>query len=176
MLAGVQNFVSTDNSPPARPGLSLSTFSTKKHDVPEELLSSLLANYKKPEDLIGESVLPKQLTKILLERALDAELTEHLGHERNETVANHSGNTRNGKSKKTLKGDFGELPIQVLPDHQGIHASKNLKRPSRHFFESGFQPRSRKGRTEASDGFTLRATNHLSHTCRIHCTIPDQGR
>ena len=87
--------------------------STKKHDVPDELLSGLLANYKKPEDLIGENGLLKQLTKLFVEKALDAELTEHLGHERNEAVSNPGGNTRNGKSKKTLKGDFGELPIQV---------------------------------------------------------------
>lgn len=40
---------------------------TKKHDVPEELLSGLLANYKKPEDLIGENGLLKQLTKLLVE-------------------------------------------------------------------------------------------------------------
>ena len=53
--------------------------STKKHDIPEELLSALLANYKKPEDLIGENGLFKQLTKLLVERALDAELTEHHG-------------------------------------------------------------------------------------------------
>ena len=45
---------------------------TKKHEVPEELLSGLLANYKKPEDLIGENGLLKQLTKLLVERALDA--------------------------------------------------------------------------------------------------------
>ena len=50
--------------------------STKKHDVPEELLCGLLANYKKPEDLIGENGLLKQLTKLLVEKALDAELTE----------------------------------------------------------------------------------------------------
>ena len=93
--------------------------STKKRDVPEALLSGLLANYKKPEDLIGENGLLKQLTKLLVERALDAELTEHLGHERNEAVANTTGNTRNGKSKKTLKGDFGELPIEVPRDRHG---------------------------------------------------------
>lgn len=93
--------------------------STKKHEVPEELLSGLLANYKKPEDLIGENSLLKQLTKLLVERALDAELTEHLGHERHETVANTAGNTRNGKSKKTLKGEFGELPIEVPRDRHG---------------------------------------------------------
>ena len=92
---------------------------TKKHEVPEELLSGLLANYKKPEDLIGENGLLKQLTKLLVEKALDAELTEHLGHERHETVANTAGNTRNGKSKKTLKGEFGELPIEVPRDRHG---------------------------------------------------------
>jgi len=92
---------------------------TKKHDIPEELLSGLLANYKKPEDLIGESGLLKHLTKLLVEKALDAELTEHLGHDRHESVANDSGNTRNGKSKKTLKGEFGELPIEVPRDRHG---------------------------------------------------------
>ena len=93
--------------------------STKKHEVPEELLSGLLANYKKPEDLIGENGLLKQLTKLLVERALDAELTEHLGHDRHESVANPTGNTRNGKSKKTLKGEFGELPIDIPRDRHG---------------------------------------------------------
>ena len=92
---------------------------TKKHEVPEELLSGLLANYKKPEDLIGENGLLKQLTKLLVERALDAELTEHLGHDRHESVANPTGNTRNGKSKKTLKGEFGELPIDIPRDRHG---------------------------------------------------------
>jgi len=92
---------------------------TKKHEVPEELLSGLLANYKKPEDLIGENGLLKQLTKLLVEKALDAELTEHLGHDRHESVANATGNTRNGKSKKTLKGEFGELPIDIPRDRHG---------------------------------------------------------
>ena len=52
-------------------------------------------------------------------KALDAELTEHLGHERHEAVANASGNTRNGKSKMTLKGEFGELLIEVPRDRHG---------------------------------------------------------
>lgn len=93
--------------------------STKKHVVPEELLAGLLADYKKPEDLIGENGLLKQLTKLLVEKALDAELAEHLGHGKNEPVANDAGNTRNGKSKKTLKGDFGELPIEIPRDRHG---------------------------------------------------------
>ena len=71
---------------------------TKKHEVPQELLTSLLANYKKPEDLIDESGLLKELTKLLVEKTLDAGLTEHLVHERHETVGKLGVNTRNGKS------------------------------------------------------------------------------
>ena len=93
--------------------------SKKKHDVPEELLAGLLANYKKPEDLIGEDGLLKQLTKLVVERALEAEMTEHLGHGKNEPVANVAGNTRNGRSRKMLKGEFGTLPIEVPRDRNG---------------------------------------------------------
>ena len=91
----------------------------RNHDVSDELVSSLLANYKKPEDLIGENGLLKQLTKLLVEKALDAEMTEHLGHDRHAPVANPAGNARNGRSRKTLKGEFGALPIEVPRDRQG---------------------------------------------------------
>ena len=87
--------------------------------LPTDLIDSLLADYKKPEDLIGEHGLLKQLTKALVERALQAEMTEHLGHDKHETVANPTGNARNGKSCKTLKGEFGELPIEIPRDREG---------------------------------------------------------
>lgn len=93
--------------------------SMKKHDVPESLLANLLADYQKPEDLIGENGLLKQLTKLLVEKALDAEMAAHLGYGKHEPVANAAGNTRNGKSRKTLKGEFGELPIEVPRDRHG---------------------------------------------------------
>jgi putative transposase len=47
--------------------------------IPNDLIDSLLANYQKPEDIIGESGLLKQLTKALIERALQAEMAQHLG-------------------------------------------------------------------------------------------------
>jgi len=84
-----------------------------------KLADSLLANYKKPEDLIGENGLLKQLTKMLVERALEVEMTDHLGHDKSGTVSNDSANTRNGHSAKTLKGDFGALPIDIPRDRQG---------------------------------------------------------
>jgi transposase-like protein len=52
----------------------------------DELLDKLMKDYKKPEDLIGENGLLKQLTKRLLERAMQAELTEHLGYEKHGTT------------------------------------------------------------------------------------------
>jgi putative transposase len=63
---------------------------------------------------------------------LEAELTEHLGHARHNPVINSTGNTRNGKSQKTLKGDFGELPIEILRDRHGRFDLKIIaKHPSR---------------------------------------------
>lgn len=92
---------------------------TVSNPIPSDLIDSLLSGYQKPEDLIGENGLLKQLTKALVERALEAELTEHLGHARHNPVINPTGNTRNGKSQKTLKGDFGELPIEIPRDRHG---------------------------------------------------------
>lgn len=97
--------------------------------LPHDLIDSLLSDYQKPEDLIGEHGLLKQLTKALVERALQAEMAEHLGHARSEPVANPAGNTRNGNSKKTLKGEFGELPIEVPRDR---HATFEPQLISKH--------------------------------------------
>ncbi len=63
--------------------------------LPTELIDGLLAGYQKPEYLIGENGLLKQLTKALVERALEAEMAEHLGHARNEPVANPAGFCKN---------------------------------------------------------------------------------
>ena len=64
--------------------------------VTNELIDSLLADYKKPGDLIGENGRLKLLIKKLVELALQAEMAEHLGHAKNETLANPAANTRNG--------------------------------------------------------------------------------
>src|SRR6516162_11350889 len=72
----------------------------------KELIDKLIEGYEKPEDLIGENGLLKQLTKALVERALNAELTHHLGYAKNNPEGRGSGNSRNGKSRKKLKGGF----------------------------------------------------------------------
>jgi len=70
--------------------------------LPNDLIDALLANYKKPEDLIDQNGLLKQVTKALVERALQAEMTDHLGHGKNQLVANATGNTRNGRSVRFI--------------------------------------------------------------------------
>jgi putative transposase len=96
--------------------------STKRAKPDPELLNladSLLANYKKPEDLIGENGLLKQLTKLLVERALEAEMAELFCHDKHEAVTNAAGKARNGDSGKTLKGDFGEFSLAIPHDRNG---------------------------------------------------------
>ena len=74
--------------------------------------------------IIGENGLLKQLTKAILERALQAEITDHLGYEKHEPVGHRRGNTRNGKSQKTLKGEFGELELETPRDRKATFDPK----------------------------------------------------
>ena len=79
---------------------------TRDKSIENELIDNLLKDYKKPEDLLGEDGLLKQLTKQLLERAMAAELTEHVGYEKHDRTGHHSGNSRNGSSAKTHQREF----------------------------------------------------------------------
>jgi putative transposase len=81
-----------------------------------KLIDNLLKDYKTPEEILGDNGLLKQLTKAVLERAMQAELTQYLGYEPHHASGDNSGNSRNGKSKKALKGEFGKLPIEVQRD------------------------------------------------------------
>jgi putative transposase len=88
-----------------------------------ELIDELLKGYRNPEDLMGEDGIFKQLTKALIERCLSAELDTHLAEEKADSLA--EGNTerpknrRNGHSKKTIKGEFGESEIGIPRDRNG---------------------------------------------------------
>ena len=92
--------------------------------IDHKLIDNLLKDYKTPEDILGENGLLKQLTKAVLERAMRAELTQHLGYEPHDSAGDNSGNSRNGKSRKTLKGDFGELPLEVPRDRDSSFEPK----------------------------------------------------
>jgi putative transposase len=84
-----------------------------------ELLDQLLAGYEKPEDLTGDDGLFRRLKKALIERALGAELTDHLGYERGDPAGRGSGNSRNGVSAKTVLTEDGEVQIEVPRDRAG---------------------------------------------------------
>lgn len=87
--------------------------------IRKELLDELLGGYQKPEDLMGENGVLQQLTKALIERVLEGEMTHHLGYEKHSPEGKNTGNSRNGKTSKTLKGKQGAIPIEVPRDRQG---------------------------------------------------------
>jgi len=101
--------------------------------IDNELIDDLLKDYKKPEDIIGENGLLKQLTKAILERAMQAEMNEHLGYEKHDPAGHHTGNSRNGKSTKTLKGEFGRLPIDVPRDRNSSFDPKIIPKGQTRF-------------------------------------------
>jgi len=102
-------------------------------EIRDELIDELLKGYEKPEDIIGESGLLKQLTKAILERALESELTHQLGYSKNSPEGRNSGNSRNGKGSKTLKTDHGELSITTPRDRNSEFDPQIIKKGQRRF-------------------------------------------
>jgi putative transposase len=102
-------------------------------EIKKELIDELLKDYQRPEDVIGENGLLKQLTKALLERVMSAELTNHLGYEKSDPVGYNSGNSRNGFTSKTLKGDFGEMVIETPRDRNGSFEPQIVKKHQTRF-------------------------------------------
>lgn len=97
------------------------------------LIDELLKDYKKPEDITGEDGLLKQLTKAILERALESELTHELGYEKHFRSTKPSGNARNGRSKKTLKTDHGDLELSMPRDRRSEFEPQIVKKGQRRF-------------------------------------------
>ena len=87
--------------------------------TPKELLDELVKDCKTPEDLLGKNGVLRQLTKDLLERMLQEELSAHLGYEKHDPAGRGSGNSRNGSSPKTVIGDQGTVTIEVPRDRRG---------------------------------------------------------
>jgi len=98
-----------------------------------ELIDELLKDYEKPEDIIGEGGLLKQLTKAILERALESELTHELGYEKHTRTEKPAGNSRNGTSTKKLKTDQGEMEILIPRDRNSEFEPRIVKKGQRRF-------------------------------------------
>jgi putative transposase len=105
----------------------------RKETIKKEWLDELLKDCQKPEDLLGEQGLLKRLTKALLERVLETELTHHVGYEKHDPAGYGSGNSRNGWSEKTLKGKNGERTIEVPRDRNGSFEPQMIPKHQRRF-------------------------------------------
>ncbi|MCC6145230.1 MAG: IS256 family transposase [Candidatus Hydrogenedentes bacterium] len=89
-----------------------------KPDETKKLFDELVRG-KTPEELLGKNGLVKNLTKRVVEHALQGEMTEHLGYEKHSPAGAKAGNSRNGKSKKLVLSEHGEIEIEVPRDRAG---------------------------------------------------------
>lgn len=84
--------------------------------ISDEMIDSMLGGAKTQDDLFGSDRIVKQISKRFMERLLQEEMTEHLGYEKHSAEGNNSGNSRNGKTNKTVKTGNGEIEIDVPRD------------------------------------------------------------
>lgn len=101
---------------------------TKKQ---EALLDELLKGCEKPEDILGEHGLMRELQKRLVERVLEGELTEELGYEAHAPSGHGSGNSRNGKTRKTIQTATDQFEIDVPRDRTGAFEPQLVKKRQR---------------------------------------------
>ena len=87
--------------------------------IDPKLLDELLKGYKKPEDLWGEKGIFGQIQKAMMERVLEDEMKFHLGYDKHSAEGNNTGNSRNGKSKKTITTENDSLNIDIPRDRNG---------------------------------------------------------
>lgn len=99
--------------------------------IRQELLEELLKDYKSPEDMLGQDGLLKELTKALVEKALEGELTHHLGYPKHSP--SKSVNARNGKGKKRLISSHGEMEIASPRDRNGSFEPELVKKRQTRF-------------------------------------------
>ena len=101
--------------------------------LPDELVDELLAGAQTEEEIVGPGGLLSQLTKRLVERAMEVELTDHLGYEPHQEPPGGSGNTRNGSTPKTLVTEHGSVPIDTPRDRAGTFEPKIVRKRQRRF-------------------------------------------
>ncbi len=106
-----------------------------RRKLPDDVVDELLAGARTEEEIVGPGGLPSQLTKRLVERALEVDTTDHLGYERHQEPPGGTGNARNGSIPKRLITEHGEVPIDTPRDRDGgrCHAADKgarcLRRP-----------------------------------------------
>jgi putative transposase len=101
--------------------------------LPDEVIDELLAGRKTEEQIVGPGGLLSQLTKRVVERAMEVELTDHLGYEPHQEPPGGAGNTRNGSTPKTLTTEHGSVEIKAPRDRQGTFEPKIVRKRQRRF-------------------------------------------
>ena len=97
-------------------------------EIRKELLDELLSDYETPEDLLGKEGLLDSLKKALMERALGAELTEHLGYEKGDPSGRGTSNSRNGHGRKRVLTENGSVEVSVPRDREASFSPQLVKK------------------------------------------------
>jgi putative transposase len=117
-----------------RKDIKMSKPKNKLEEAIDEAIKGL-----KPGDITGEGGFMAQVTKAIMERALQGEMTHHLGYEKHDPAGRNKKNSRNGASKKTVKGEFGTVDISIPRDREGTFEPKIIEKNQTRF--AGFDDR-----------------------------------
>jgi transposase-like protein len=107
--------------------------------ISDKLIDQLLEGCSSPEEILGESGLLEQLTKKVAERALEAEIESHLGYAKHEPAGKNTGNSRNGKGRKSVRSVHGEIDLVVPRDRNSTFEPKLIKKGEKQLY--GFDDR-----------------------------------
>jgi putative transposase len=101
--------------------------------LPDEVVDELLAGACSEEEIVGPGGLLSQLTKRLVERAMEVELTDHLGYEPHLEPPGGAGNARNGSTPKTLITEHGPVQVDTPRDRNGSFEPQIVRKRQRRF-------------------------------------------
>jgi len=101
--------------------------------IRKEVLDELIGELKNPEEFYGRGGLIETLTKAITERVLEGELTHHLGYPKDAVAGNNSGNSRNGKTSKTVKGKNGDLDLKIPRDRNSSFEPQLIEKYQKRF-------------------------------------------
>ena len=104
-----------------------------REQLSDELIDELLAGARTEQEIVGPGGLLADLTRRLVERAMSAELTEHLGYERHQEPPGGTGNARNGTTPKTLVTEHGPVRIDAPRDRNASFEPQIVRKGQRRF-------------------------------------------
>ncbi len=99
----------------------------------EQLIDELLKEYKGPESFWGETGIFAQLKKKIIERTLNAEMDNHLGYTKHDSKGHNSGNSRNGRGKKTIVVDSEQVEIEPPRDRNSTFEPQLIPKRQKYF-------------------------------------------